>query len=289
MSDFPRIAWRVFGLDDDGVLVAPFVEAYWPLAGTASTWERSAQMATCVLDETHQPPAPDCSCGLTGVVKLANLMDAASSRGIDGSTRTILDDFGVIGKVELSGRLVDSVDPQDPPTTLRAERATVLELHCSPVVPAAVVQAAADRYPDVRVFSYTEDEWPKRFGAGERRWAAPTPEGIAEFLATVRGEGFGCVPREALEEIALRLGTSAVVALRGDASAEDLLSVLFRTEAAPTVEQARVLIAAAAEHLSPGLALAPQPYQLEPGVSPIEALGRSLGRMSVGLLDTIRR
>ena len=88
----------------------------------------------------------------------ATLFTVAATRVVTIEHGTVLAEAGVIGKVELSGKTLEGVDipRDDPETTLRAERARLLELHLGPAH-TALAPKVAETYGDVEVFTYTDE------------------------------------------------------------------------------------------------------------------------------------
>ena len=82
----------------------------------------------------------------------------------------------------------------DPPTTWRASKATLVELHLAPVH-AALVERVTERY-GIPVESYDDESWAAFVGG--RKGAAPVrhhrpPEQVGEeaFVKAIRRAGFG--------------------------------------------------------------------------------------------------
>lgn len=138
-------AWRLFSLAAGGVLVPPFLARYWPNSSSpGDAWTPGVNVARCLAAD-HDPPVESCTCGFRGTVELPALLDAVTSRSFAGSPRSVLEDTGVLARVELSRRLLAGVDVpvDDPPTTLRAARARLLEVFLVPDVAGAAAAVTA--------------------------------------------------------------------------------------------------------------------------------------------------
>lgn len=273
--DYFANAWRFFGLDDDGTLVAPFVDRYWPSSVDDRAWRTETKNAKCIAAD-HDAPAENCSCGITGVKSWPAFLAAVTSASFLDSPVSVLEECPVIARVTLAGRALPSPEENDPPGTFRAEQATVNSLHLGPSISREVAQVVADRYRRARCFRYDADAWPTGVDGPdtERVWPTPTSDNVDGFLDAVRAAGFGILRRKERDKHALKLGNDAVQALRDGASPHDLASVLFDSPAKPTFAQAETLVLAAAEHLSPGLAVAAHGFQHARPVKQLEALVR---------------
>jgi hypothetical protein len=265
--------WRAFGLGPAGELVAPFVVRYWPEMDTDPAWPPEGAVARC-LDQDHQAPAEGCTCGLRATLGLTDLIKALG-RKFAGSSTTILDETGVIARVELSGRILDGVDMprDDPPGTNRGERARVLEVHLAPTLTAAA-QAVQDRYA-VPVRVYLPADWPGQVGRPDR------PSGREGFLGYVHRAGFGKVriPDRVLEQLA----RDAIAAMREGVPAGDIVTELFRSAPRPRYEQAKGFVEAAILYLAPELEFVDRGIQFSVGVKVKEAITQG------ALLDGIFR
>lgn len=280
VEPFVGMAWRVFALEADGTLAAPFVDHYWPGSTVDRVWQTETKTATCIAAD-HPAPVEECSCGIAGVRSFTSFIDAVTTGHFADSPVPVIEECPVIARVKLAGRSFPSREVNDPPETLRAEQATVVAIHLAPTVTAKTAQAVADRYRNARCFTYEPDRWPALSEAASRVWPTPTAEGADRFLAEVREAGFGTIRRRDLREVALSLGEDAVEAMRGGATPEDLASVLFDTWPKPTFAQARTLVLAAAEHLSPGLILEHGGFQHARPVRVIESMQRLLPPLEV--------
>lgn len=273
--DFFGMAWRVFGLEADGTLVAPFVDRYWPGSPVNRVWQTETKNATCIATD-HPAPVEDCSCGIAGVRSFTSFLDAVTTAKLADSPVPVIEECPVLARVRMSGRTFESTEPHDPPTTYRSEQVTVVAIHLGPSVPREQAQAIADRYRGARCYIYEPHVWPALTQETERVWPTPTKADMGRFLAKVRQAGFGRVDRRDLDKVAKGLGQDAVVALRGGGTPEDLASVLFDSHAKPTFAQARTLIMAAAEHLSPGLILDRGGYEHARPILLVESLARQV-------------
>lgn len=250
----PVDAWRVFGVDPGGTLFAPFGPIYWPDAPEGlRLWQSVAQVAGCVAED-HPAPAEDCTCGIRGVVDRDVLIASAGERRFAGAENTVMADAGVIGKVRLEGGMLPGVriPDDDPPTTLRAERGTLLELHLGPAQ-TAVAPRVATRYPSIPVFTYDDADWIAPAVEGEPAGQRVEPGGPDGFWAEVERAGFGTknLGDPAAPAALLAIGRSVCDILAKGASPEDVGSVLFDLVAAPTWGQCKALVRAAIDHLCP--------------------------------------
>ncbi len=255
-------AWTVFDLGCEGELLDRFTQR--PCYSASRVWPASRVRAVCIV-EKHSPPADGCTCGVRGVEDVGALFSADSTGA-------------VFAKVDLWGRRVDVVgdEPNDySPTTLRAARATLLELH---VESRGWAHFLADRYPDVGVFCYQDAEWPSSVTTGgERVW--PRPEAV--FLHDVRRAGFGWVDTgdpEAASAL-LELGRSTGDAIRKRVSSWDAMAVLFHCGAEPTQSQVENLFLSAVTNLAPECQFMLRTgYEYARPITKRDALERRLGR-----------
>ena len=175
----------------------------------------------------------------------------------------------------------------DPPSTLRVERAEILELHLSPRHAALGAQVAA-RYR-VPTYNYDEDEWagfvPPQVDAQPDRQVEPA--GPDAFVGEVRRAGFGNkdLSDPTAPAVILKMGRSVCDALRNGVSVHDIASVMFDTSAAPTGPQIGNLMRSAVENLDPSCAFA---YREEGYVHarPLE-LGEMIGRTFQNLANDV--
>lgn len=243
------VAWRIWGLAQNAVLFAPFAPTFWPDAHRNLTmWPKTTTTAGCVV-KNHPAPAEDCTCGIRGTQDLQALLDAATARPIPSR------EPGVVGKVKLSGRMLPGIDipNDDPPTTVRAERAEIVELHLAPAH-SGLAGRVATHY-GVPVYRYDETTWADRVpgwdkvGSGQR----VKPAGEDEFYADVRRAGFGTKDLDSpgAKGGILSLGKTVCRALRSGVSLNDVLGGLFDTDSEPTFRQVEVLQKSAVENLCP--------------------------------------
>ncbi len=120
------------------------------------------ERAAKCIEHDHPAPAESCTCGSRATVDLSELLAAVTGRTFTGDSASILAATGVLARVLLEGRILIGVGmpADDPPTTWRAARARVLELHLAPHL-AEHADALAARY-NVPVAAYDPDEWPSR-------------------------------------------------------------------------------------------------------------------------------
>ena len=281
-------AWRVFGLAPDAILFAPFAPNFWPDAAVGlRLWQSVEQVAGCVAED-HPAPAEGCTCGIRGVVDRDILLAAAGTRVVDVEGGTVLADAGVFGKVELSGRMLPGVNipADDPETTLRAERARLLQIHLGPAHTVLAPDVAA-AYGEVEVVTYTEDEW-ARLVPSRGRPAVPRrlepEEAEAAFVADVLRVGFG--NRDLTDPRAPK----ALVGLAQDMakglrthrlSIPDVARVLFDSPAQPTLPQVREFIRSALDNFAPGCVFVLGSFESQ-HTQPI-TLRESFGRMGQNL------
>jgi Protein of unknown function (DUF732) len=251
MTEGQVLAWRVFTVDGSGTLLAPFAMRFGErLPG--EEWRTTVTIASCITDD-HEAPAEGCYCGLRGVQDLDQLL----ARFDEGKTAA------VVARVRLSGRMLPGVDvpDDDPESTLRAERAELVEIHCAPPLTSRS-GAVADRYPSVPVFSYAAPDWPNGItdpasGSRVRPVGTSFPADVREtgeaaFAAEVRRAGFGDRDLEDADDAAIvALGHTVCDGLRKGISGEDAASVYFSHPSRPTLAQVRTLINSALTHLCP--------------------------------------
>lgn len=275
--------WRMFTLRDDGALLPPFVDRYWfDLASPAGEpWSQSATRARCLVSD-HLAPDEGCTCGLRATEQLRELLDMR--RFVD-SSRTVLEDTGVIARVELSGRLLPgyNVPEDDPPTTWRGEQGRVLEVHLAPSL-AGHAGAVQKRYR-VPVVTYRGAEW---FTTVRALPAAPIPEpagtevpspfgdtaaegvgarvgvgnlptvtparGPEAFLVEVRAAGFGRKSMTGDLTPLVNVARMLIDSLRGGAPVDEAVAVLLSSSARPTMPQVRRFVTAAVRCLGPDCA-----------------------------------
>ena len=244
------LAWRVFAVDADGTLLAPWAVRF----GTnvpADAWRTTVAIASCVSDD-HEAPAVGCYCGLRGVQDLGELLARIEGPGTAAA----------IGRVRLSGKMLEGVDipADDPPTTLRAERAELLQIHLAPPLTSRSA-AVADRYPSAEVYRYADADWPEGLPAsgtrvrpvGETFPADIAKAGEEAFIADVLEAGFGFADLDdpGAEAAIMKLGRRVCQAFRDGISDDDVASVLFSHVAEPTYAQVRVVMRSALENLCP--------------------------------------
>lgn len=99
----------------------------------------------------HDAPDESCACGMRVVQDIDELLGR-----FDATLAA-----AAIARVSLSGRILPGYDipNDDPPTTLRGERAELLDMHLSPALTARS-GPVADQYPSVPVFSYSRTTGP---------------------------------------------------------------------------------------------------------------------------------
>ncbi len=127
------VGWRVFSVDDDGTLIPPFVRRY--LAEherPGDVWQPGINLARCIVAD-HNAPDEGCTCGFRATLVLKELMAAVAcpfantrwgSWHRPGSTRSILEECGVLALVELTGTVLLGVNvPADDPVTSRCAAA----------------------------------------------------------------------------------------------------------------------------------------------------------------------
>jgi hypothetical protein len=151
----PVVGWRAFTVGEDGALISPFLQHFWPQADPG--WPTAEQTARCLAAD-HPAPDADCTCGLRAVVSYPELLKALERPFAGGGGWAILKHTGAIARVELSGRIELGYDmpDDDPPTTKRGERARLLEVFLSPAH-AGNVGAIEARY---EVPARVEQSWP---------------------------------------------------------------------------------------------------------------------------------
>ncbi|HEX2272530.1 MAG TPA: hypothetical protein VHG90_01495 [Acidimicrobiales bacterium] len=159
------------------------------------TWPAWRVVSTCTV-EKHPAPAEGCTCGVRGVEDVSALHTS--------------DDDAILAKVDLWGRRLGDPGSSDEygPARLRAAGATLLEIHLPPSFQGGRARMLADRYPEVAVYGYGEEDWPASVPiAGQR--VHPSPEAL--FLADVRRVGFGWVDTSdpAAAQVVLKLGDSS--------------------------------------------------------------------------------
>lgn len=198
------------------------------------------------------------------------------TRTFTDDSRSILDVCGVVALVRLSGPLQAGTDiPQDdPPTTVRAAAAEVLELHLHPRhEPTA--DALHRRY-GVPVAVYDLDEWPMQVRIIAGRAGAAPKEDVEAFCAAVAVlDRFG-TKSTADPATFLGIGRHVVAGLRAGISTSDAARVLFESNARPTWAQALAFAEAAVQHLAPDLASVAPTYPLAlPPVRLVEKVTRA--------------
>ena len=243
------LAWRTFTVAADGTLLAPFAMRFGEDVPT-DEWRTTVTVASCISDD-HEAPVEGCYCGLRGVQDLEELL----ARFDAGRTAA------AIARVKLSGRMLPGVDipDDDPVSTLRAERAELIQIHLAPALTARG-GAVADRYPSVPVYSYARPDWPKGIPArGSRVRPVGTSfpadvrkAGEAAFADDVREAGFGDKDLDDAPDAAIvSLGRTVCDGLRKGISGEDAASVMFHHPAEPTLAQVKTLMESALENLCP--------------------------------------
>ena len=244
------LAWRVFTLDSDGCLHAPWALRFGTDVPT-DAWRTTVAIASCASAD-HDAPAEACFCGLRGVVDLGELLARIGEAGT----------VAAIARVRLFGRMLEGCDvpDDDPPTTLRAERAELLELHLAPQLTSRS-GAVADKYPRVPVYRYAAEDWPAGVPVagtrvrpvGQTFPADVTKAGEEAFVADVMAAGFGLADLDdpGAEAAILKMGRRLSDALRRGYSYEDLGSQLFNHEAEPTLTQVRTIVLSALRNLCP--------------------------------------
>jgi hypothetical protein len=240
--------WRVFSVADDGGLMPPVADRYWP-GPVSGSWPPGIVYAACLTSD-HAAPDEACTCGLRAVVKLSELLSAVSTRHLAGESETVLERCGVVARVSLSGRVFDGVEmpTDDPLTTLRAERAQIVDLHLAPRHE-ALTAALASRYR-VPVAVYGVDEWPDAVAPLTAGMIPGTDENVALFCRHVRSlRGFGTKSTSEPEAF-VPIGRMCVRAFRDGASFSEVVRGLFDSDARPTYEQAVRFAGAALSDLS---------------------------------------
>jgi hypothetical protein len=288
------VGWRVFAVGDNGELLPPFTNRYWPESGqsTAAWGGLGARaywltLAHCSAGGDHAAPAEGCTCGLRATVDLSELLAAVTQRQFTGSTSSILDECGVIARVRLTGKILPGVGmPEDDPyTTWRGSQAEVLDLHVAPGMERHRGPLAT-RY-GVCVAKYDPDQWlhavadlPAPTGPPVSLPAPiirrdPTPDQKTAFCAAIRPLGFGTKSTAQPEQFLL-LATDLVATMRGGVTPTDAGRALFDCNAHPTWAQVKGFVRAAIEHLAPDLRDQPDGAVLAPGVTVIETMNRAV-------------
>lgn len=279
--EIPNVeAWRVFALDDNGVLIAPFVRRYWSTAEGAAEhfyWDSPRQVGWCVTgDEDHEVPDRDCTCGLRGITDLGELLRAVEDRSFAESRKSILDESGVVGKVTLFGRLLPGVNMpvDDPVTTVRASEAQLTEVHLRPSFTERA-QAVADRYAHYAdVFTYRNGDWPAGVPSAGRRVRHSAEKAFISQVTSELPAGFGTAAFD--PDLLLDLGRMVCRALWGGITVDDVYSVLFDSPARPTWRQVQVLHQAAVTRLCPECQFHGGDYQFARPIRQGEAWNRML-------------
>ncbi len=99
------------------MLRAPWVHHQTRPDDSAADWPGPELTARCLFHE-HEAPDPQCACGVYATEDLHQLLPAYG-------------EVGIIARVELSGTILPGarIPADDPPTTLRATHARLVELH----------------------------------------------------------------------------------------------------------------------------------------------------------------
>lgn len=273
MTDDKREGWRCFAADGDS-LVAPFMAHYWPKGGTHK-WLRGTNAAVCHAAD-HRAPAESCTCGFRATESLLELLQAVQGRKFLDTAESVLDVCGVIARVELSGVILEGVDipADDPPTTWRASRARVVELHLTTGLDYAA--AGMQRRYAVPVAVYDADEWPGQVAPlGEKARERP-PEDVTGYLAATKALGSFGRARSLPDDVSLRIGRSVVTMMRDGISRSDLVHTLFGTHFQPTLAQAERLADAATTYLAPDMAGTTGGIRITQPIPPLQVFGRSV-------------
>jgi hypothetical protein len=270
VAEVPVVGWRIFGLGEHGALELPFMSRYW--RGARNPWPADGALdAVCDADVTwsvdgaaeHPAPAEGCTCGIRAVTSRREALTMAERRFL-GQQASILEQTGVLARVAISGKILPGHDipDDDPPSTVRGERATLLDVHLAPHL--AEHATTLERRYAVPVATYTAEDWPHAVDPARcapcltavpqpmpPRVSKPAPAagGKAGFLTAVRAVGFG--PQPCPDAVLLTVAESTVRALRADLSISDLATGLYGTLARPSLSQARAFVEAAITHLAP--------------------------------------
>jgi hypothetical protein len=227
-------------------------------------------VALCAAEPDHVPPVEGCTCGLRATEDLAELLFRVHVY-VSLRATTLLNECGVLGRVELAGKILPGVDipRDDPPTTWRASQARVLEVQLAPWlsdradavqsrygVPAAVHDAAS--WPEVQPAPWLSDRLPTE-----------------QFLETIRAAGFGSKTMDGDLAPLLEIGRSVCAMLHGGASSDDVGRGLFDSNARPTMQQVRTFLRAATAHLCPECEYAVTGFQFEKPVTMGDTLMRA--------------
>ncbi len=147
------------------------MRAYWAeREQPGDVWQPGVNVARCLVDD-HDAPDENCTCGFRATLDLRELLPAvarpfADTRWVSGDrpspVRSILDECGVLARVELTGTVLLGVNipADDPVTTRRASHARLLEVHLAPEH-TGKAEAIAERYAVPRIVMYPSGYgWP---------------------------------------------------------------------------------------------------------------------------------
>lgn len=281
MTEPSTEAWRVFGLAPDGVLFAPAGPVYWPDASESlRLWSKVEQTAGCIFDD-HPAPAEDCSCGLRAVQDRDRLVAFVERDDV-------LAEAGVLGRVVLSGRMLPG-NGVDPPTTLRAERARIVEIHLGPAH-ATLAPHVAARYGEVEVFTYSGDEWS---GVLPPKPDRVVPEDAdAAFFADVLRAGFGnrdLSDPKAPKVLAESARDLVKMVITARLSIPDAARVVFDSDAQPTTGQVLVFLRSAFTHFAPAIPipLGALEHQFTEPVGLKESIDRNFRNLYVNVISAV--